>query len=111
LSARSRSLALQQTIEALRGQAEAERTALLRQIQPAQVRLAQGVRSTSSLLRALALAVALAAGAGLIRRWLQPARAHQAYAARSAIARLLHWIRLGTAAAGAMRLLSARTPR
>ena len=111
MSARARSLALQQTIEALRQQAQAERTALLQQMQPVQARLAQGVRSTSALLRALALAAALAAGAGLIRRWLRPAREHQAYAARSASTRLLHWLRLGTAAAGALRLLSARTPR
>ncbi len=111
MSARAQSLALQQRIEALQEQAQAERTALLRQMQPAQVRLTQGVRSTGALLRALALAAALAAGAGLIRRWLRPVRQHQTQAAQSASARLVHWIRLGTAAAGAVRLLSARTLR
>jgi len=111
VSMRVRSLALQQSIDGLRQQAQVERTALLLQMQPAQARLAQGLRTTSTLLRALALAAALAAGMKLIRRWMRPERAKAANAAPSASARLAHWIRLGTAAAGAIRLLSARLPR
>lgn len=110
MSPRGRFDASTQAIASLCQQAQAERTALLMQAQPAQERLAQGARTVGTLLRALALVAAVAGGVGLLKHWLRPV-SDRALFKPSDSARLLHWMRLGTAAVGTARLLAARLQR
>lgn len=110
MSTRARSDAHAQAIALLCEQAQAQRTALLRHAQPVQQRLSQGAQTLGSVLRALALLTAVAGGVGLLRHWLRPVQA-SVLRGQSTGDRLLHWMRVVTAALGAARLLAARLQR